>query len=144
MRWYCACACLDPSGPHLNTEPVHVRCVLIMIAHSRAIGQKHDPQHTLQCLFGNCKQGCDSHANLLCCIGELPKELSGTLLRNGPGLLEIGGKPLTQPLDGDGMVITLVRDLCNCREHGSETAHMYWDAKHASCHNVAYSAAKAE
>ena len=36
--------------------------------------------------------------------GELPAELSGTLLRNGPGLLEIGGKPLTQPLDGDGMV----------------------------------------
>ncbi len=37
-------------------------------------------------------------------IGELPRELAGTLLRNGPGLLEIGGKPLTQPLDGDGMV----------------------------------------
>lgn len=39
-----------------------------------------------------------------CLTGELPKELAGTLLRNGPGLLEIGGKPLTQPLDGDGMV----------------------------------------
>ena len=36
-------------------------------------------------------------------VGELPAELSGTLLRNGPGLLEIGGKALTQPLDGDGM-----------------------------------------
>ncbi|DBB06748.1 hypothetical protein WJX82_009214 [Trebouxia sp. C0006] len=36
--------------------------------------------------------------------GELPRELAGTLLRNGPGLLEIGGKPLTQPLDGDGMI----------------------------------------
>lgn len=36
--------------------------------------------------------------------GTIPAELEGTLLRNGPGLLEIGGKPLSQPLDGDGMV----------------------------------------
>lgn len=36
--------------------------------------------------------------------GTIPGELEGTLLRNGPGLLEIGGKPLSQPLDGDGMV----------------------------------------
>lgn len=43
--------------------------------------------------------------------GELPKELAGTLLRNGPGLLEIGGKPLTQPLDGDGMVGTQMQSF---------------------------------
>ena len=36
--------------------------------------------------------------------GEIPKELSGTLLRNGPGLFEIGGRTISQPLDGDGMV----------------------------------------
>lgn len=36
--------------------------------------------------------------------GTIPAELEGTLLRNGPGLLEIGGRPLSQPLDGDGMV----------------------------------------
>eukprot|EP00884_Botryococcus_braunii_P006857 jgi/Botrbrau1/16172/Bobra.0272s0007.1 len=36
--------------------------------------------------------------------GEIPKELEGTLLRNGPGLFEVGGKSLPQPLDGDGMV----------------------------------------
>ena len=48
---------------------------------------------------------------MLCLTGELPKELEGTLLRNGPGLLEIGGKPLTQPLDGDGMVGTQIEPL---------------------------------
>ena len=36
--------------------------------------------------------------------GTIPAELQGTLLRNGPGLLEVGGKALSQPLDGDGMV----------------------------------------
>ena len=41
---------------------------------------------------------------LLTLAGTIPAELEGTLLRNGPGLLEIGGKPLSQPLDGDGMV----------------------------------------
>jgi all-trans-8'-apo-beta-carotenal 15,15'-oxygenase len=34
--------------------------------------------------------------------GEIPKELKGTLLRNGPGLFEIGGKKIPQPFDGDG------------------------------------------
>lgn len=36
--------------------------------------------------------------------GEIPKELRGTLLRNGPGLFEVGGKPIPQPFDGDGKV----------------------------------------
>lgn len=36
--------------------------------------------------------------------GEIPKELRGSLLRNGPGLFEIGGKPIPQPFDGDGKV----------------------------------------
>jgi all-trans-8'-apo-beta-carotenal 15,15'-oxygenase len=31
--------------------------------------------------------------------------LEGTLFRNGPGLLEIGGVKLNQPFDGDGMVL---------------------------------------
>ena len=41
-----------------------------------------------------------------CCSvsGTIPAELEGTLLRNGPGLLEVGGTKLAQPLDGDGMV----------------------------------------
>ncbi len=26
------------------------------------------------------------------------------MLRNGPGLFEVGGKPIGQPFDGDGMV----------------------------------------
>ncbi len=37
-------------------------------------------------------------------IGEIPAELSGTLFRSGPGLLEIGGQPVHHPFDGDGMI----------------------------------------
>lgn len=37
--------------------------------------------------------------------GTIPDDLEGTLLRNGPGLFEIGGIPVSQPFDGDGMVI---------------------------------------
>ena len=36
--------------------------------------------------------------------GKIPEDLEGTLLRNGPGLFEIGGIPVSQPFDGDGMV----------------------------------------
>ena len=36
--------------------------------------------------------------------GEIPVDLSGTLYRNGPGLLEIQGTPLQHPFDGDGMI----------------------------------------
>ncbi|MGB5711864.1 MAG: carotenoid oxygenase family protein, partial [Waterburya sp.] len=36
--------------------------------------------------------------------GEIPVELSGTLFRNGPGLLDIGGQPIHHPFDGDGMI----------------------------------------
>ena len=36
--------------------------------------------------------------------GEIPLELSGTLFRNGPGLLDIGGSPIHHPFDGDGMI----------------------------------------
>lgn len=36
--------------------------------------------------------------------GVIPPELSGTLLRNGPALFEVGGRRITQPFDGDGMV----------------------------------------
>lgn len=36
--------------------------------------------------------------------GEIPAELEGTVFRNGPGLLEIGGQSLHHPFDGDGMI----------------------------------------
>jgi len=39
--------------------------------------------------------------------GTIPKELSGTLFRNGPGLLEIFGKKLNQFFDGDGLVYSI-------------------------------------
>ncbi|ACA99416.1 MULTISPECIES: carotenoid oxygenase family protein [Cyanophyceae] len=39
--------------------------------------------------------------------GEIPVELMGTLFRNGPGLLDIGGMPIKHPFDGDGMVCSV-------------------------------------
>jgi all-trans-8'-apo-beta-carotenal 15,15'-oxygenase len=36
--------------------------------------------------------------------GVIPQELTGTLFRNGPGLLDIGGTPIDHPFDGDGMI----------------------------------------
>jgi all-trans-8'-apo-beta-carotenal 15,15'-oxygenase len=36
--------------------------------------------------------------------GEIPLELQGTLLRNGPGLLDVNGQRLHHPFDGDGMI----------------------------------------
>lgn len=36
--------------------------------------------------------------------GRIPPQLSGTLFRNGPGLLDIHGIPLRHPFDGDGTV----------------------------------------
>lgn len=36
--------------------------------------------------------------------GQLPPGLTGTLFRNGPGLLDIGGTPVRHPFDGDGAI----------------------------------------
>lgn len=36
--------------------------------------------------------------------GEIPVELSGTLFRNGPGLLDRNGQLVHHPFDGDGMI----------------------------------------
>lgn len=39
--------------------------------------------------------------------GEIPPDLQGTLFRNGPGLLDVGGESLHHPFDGDGMVCSI-------------------------------------
>ncbi len=39
--------------------------------------------------------------------GEIPSELSGTLFRNGPGLLDVNGESIHHPFDGDGMVCAI-------------------------------------
>jgi all-trans-8'-apo-beta-carotenal 15,15'-oxygenase len=36
--------------------------------------------------------------------GQIPAELEGTLFRNGPGLLDVNGRRVHHPFDGDGMV----------------------------------------
>lgn len=42
--------------------------------------------------------------------GQIPAQLSGTYVRNIPGLLEIGGVKIPQPFDGDGMVAAVTFD----------------------------------
>ena len=42
--------------------------------------------------------------------GAVPRELVGTLFRNGPGLMEVQGTPLNQPFDGDGMICRFTFD----------------------------------
>jgi len=39
--------------------------------------------------------------------GEIPRDLCGTFIRNGPGITEVYGKKLKHPIDGDGMVCKL-------------------------------------
>ncbi len=55
------------------------------------------------------KRGYDSQPNeyeyeITEIEGEIPPELSGTLFRNGPGLLDIAGTAIHHPFDGDGMI----------------------------------------
>lgn len=42
--------------------------------------------------------------------GQIPPELSGTLFRNGPGLLDIKGHRIHHPFDGDGMISAIAFD----------------------------------
>ena len=39
--------------------------------------------------------------------GTIPEALEGTLFRNGPGLLDIGGHRIRHPFDGDGMISSI-------------------------------------
>ena len=55
------------------------------------------------------KRGYDSQPNeydyeITEIEGQIPAELSGTLFRNGPGLLDIGDSAVHHPFDGDGMI----------------------------------------
>lgn len=44
-------------------------------------------------------------------VGQIPSDLpSGTLFRNGPALMERGGKTIDQPFDGDGMISRFTLD----------------------------------
>lgn len=36
--------------------------------------------------------------------GQIPPDLTGTLFRNGPGLLDVNGQRVHHPFDGDGMI----------------------------------------
>ena len=42
--------------------------------------------------------------------GNNIKNLNGTLLRNGPGILERGGQWVHHPFDGDGMITSIKFD----------------------------------
>ncbi|MGF1537675.1 MAG: carotenoid oxygenase family protein [Elainellaceae cyanobacterium] len=66
--------------------------------------------------------------------GEIPADLTGTLFRNGPGLLDVGGTRIHHPFDGDGMICAIafkdgkahfrnryVRTEGYCAEQAAET-----------------------
>lgn len=46
--------------------------------------------------------------------GEIPKNLQGTLFRNGPGLLDVNGIPIRHPFDGDGMICAFTFEDGRC------------------------------
>jgi all-trans-8'-apo-beta-carotenal 15,15'-oxygenase len=39
--------------------------------------------------------------------GEIPPTLTGTLFRNGPGMLDVNGQRIQHPFDGDGMICAI-------------------------------------
>lgn len=47
--------------------------------------------------------------------GQIPPDLTGTLFRNGPGLLDVNGQRIHHPFDGDGMICAIA--LQNGRAH---------------------------
>ena len=53
-------------------------------------------------LLGTSEQGGRDEAPAI--EGEVPRELNGSLYRNGPGLFERGGLRKPHLLDGDGLV----------------------------------------
>lgn len=50
---------------------------------------------------------CPEGSWLSVIYGEIPKELHGTLFRNGPGKFTLGGKKIDHPYDGDGFVASV-------------------------------------
>ncbi|AFY39081.1 9-cis-epoxycarotenoid dioxygenase [[Leptolyngbya] sp. PCC 7376] len=52
-------------------------------------------------------QRCELSYEVTDIEGEIPQALQGTLFRNGPGLLDIGGTPIKHPFDGDGMIVAM-------------------------------------
>ena len=52
-------------------------------------------------------QECPDGEWLPTIYGAIPKELEGTLFRNGPGKFTLGGKRIPHPYDGDGFVASV-------------------------------------
>lgn len=50
-----------------------------------------------------CREGCW----LDVVYGEIPKDLEGTLFRNGPGKFKVGNRQIGHPYDGDGFVASI-------------------------------------
>lgn len=74
--------------------------------------QSLSPQTDRSYVHGEWQRGYESQTQedgywLEAIAGEIPQELQGTLFRNGPGLLDVGGEPIKHPFDGDGMVTAI-------------------------------------
>jgi all-trans-8'-apo-beta-carotenal 15,15'-oxygenase len=65
----------------------------------------NEPSYTLEAWRGGYQSLKDEHDYWIDQIeGEIPPDLTGTLFRNGPGMLDIDGDRLHHPFDGDGMI----------------------------------------
>lgn len=69
------------------------------------LDSKTTPPYTLEAWRGGHQSLKQEHDYWIEDIeGEIPAELTGTLFRNGPGLLDVNGDRLHHPFDGDGMI----------------------------------------
>ncbi len=64
---------------------------------------------------GNCSLKQEFDYSIEDVEGEIPTNLNGTLFRNGPGLLDIFGREIHHPFDGDGMICAV--SFSNGRAH---------------------------
>ena len=61
-----------------------------------------------------------NNAELNLSKGSIPKDLSGTFYRNGPGRLERGGRWVHHPFDGDGMISMFMGGYSDFLNHQSD------------------------
>ena len=71
---------------------------------SKPISEQDKPYSKQEWQQGYQSQRREESYDLELISGAVPEGLTGTLFRNGPGLLDINGIPIQHPFDGDGMV----------------------------------------
>ena len=121
--------CVDPTHPALTGTPVLKRCFTwgnpktALFAPRRGFIPRNNMQTQTKELTYNLaewKQGYRSQKQeydyqITEIEGQIPAELTGTLFRNGPGMLDINDVSVRHPFDGDGMICRIT--LQNGKAH---------------------------